>query len=101
MRRTATPPERAVWQTLRAHPFDALHFRRQVPFGPRYIADFVSHRARLIVEVDGHSHAATEEADAARTRWFEAEGYRVVRISNAQALNRDEDLAVVLAALIL
>ena len=100
LRRLATPPERAVWHVLRAPPFDAFHFRRQVPFGPRYIADFASHRAKVIVEVDGHSHDSTEAADAARTRWFEAEGYRVIRIGNWQAMDRDQDLARLLESLL-
>jgi very-short-patch-repair endonuclease len=30
-------------------------FRRQVPIG-RYIAEFVCHEARLIVEIDGGQH---------------------------------------------
>ena len=100
MRREASPPERAVWSVLRAPPFDALHFRRQVVFGARYIADFASHRARVIVEVDGRSHDQSEVADAERTRWFERQGYRVPRVTNVQATDREQDLGVLLGALI-
>ena len=55
---------------------------------------------RVIVEVDGRSHDLTEAADVERTAWFAARGYRVVRIANAVALDRDRDLAAVLAALV-
>ncbi len=98
MRREATPPERALWRVLRAPPFDGLHFRRQVPFGSRYIADFASHRARIVIEADGRSHDLTEVADAARTRWFEGEGYRVFRLSNAAIVDPNHDLAGTLAS---
>ena len=46
------------------------------------------------------SHDATAEADAARTRWFEAEGYRVVRVTNNDVLDRDRDLGRVLQVLL-
>ncbi len=100
LRHAATPAERAVWRILRAPPFAALHFRRQVAFANRFIADFASHRARVVIEVDGWSHSVTVAADAARTAWFEARGYRVVRVTNEVALDRDSDLGAVLAALI-
>ena len=100
MRATASPPERAVWRVLRTPPFDALHFRRQVAFDEHYIADFASHRARVIVEVDGRSHDLTADADARRTAWLAAQGYRVVRVSNAQAMGDGAALAEALAFLI-
>jgi very-short-patch-repair endonuclease len=100
MRHTASHPEPAVWRVLRAATFDVLHFRRQVAFGTRYIADFASHRARVIVEVDGRSHDASVEADAARTRWFEAQGYRVVRVTNDDAVDREVDLGRILQVLL-
>ena len=100
LRHNQTNAERAVWQALRAEPFKHLHFRRQVAFDDRYIADFASHRAKLIVEVDGPSHDLTGEADAARTRWLTAQGYRVVRSANADVHNRSFDLAAILIALI-
>jgi hypothetical protein len=61
------------------------HFRRQVRIG-RYVADFASHSAKLIIEVDGGQHAGTMEADAARTKVLEAHGYRVLRFWNNDVL---------------
>jgi very-short-patch-repair endonuclease len=88
LRRDATVFERVLWSALRER-LPELKFRRQVPFGP-YIADFASHRARLIVELDGEGHAFQIEADAERSRFLEGEGYRVRRFWNAEIVeNRD------------
>ena len=84
LRAAQTPAERTVWNPLKAPPFDAWHFRRQVPFGSRYIADFASHRARLVIEVDGNTDELEAPAEMARTAWLEAQGYRVVRFTNAE-----------------
>ena len=97
MRRAATPPERALWRVLRVPPFDAMHFRRQVPFGSRYIADFASHRAQIIVEADGRSHDGTEDYDAARDAWFVEHGYRVFRLSNSAIVDPNHAVAATLA----
>ena len=81
LRAAQTPAEHAVWRILKAAPFDAWHFRRQVPFGTRYIADFASHRGQLIVEIDGNTHDLAAPDEIARTSWLEAQGYRVVRFA--------------------
>jgi very-short-patch-repair endonuclease len=52
-------------------------FRRQVPVGP-YFIDFMCVSERLVVEVDGAGHEA--ESDDRKTRWLQANGYRVLRI---------------------
>jgi Protein of unknown function (DUF559) len=55
-----------------------------VPIGP-YIADFACLAKRLVIELDGSQHYLMKGIiyDEARTRWFRAEGYRVIRFSNA------------------
>ncbi len=71
-----------------------LRFRRQHPVGP-FIADFACVRARLIVEVDGDSHASEEARayDARRTRYLTKHGWRERRFSNdAVLLNLDRVL---------
>jgi len=73
-----TDAEKDLWRMLRES-FPEQHFRRQVPIR-HFIADFASHRAKLVVEVDGGQH--NEEADADRTLIIEAEGYRVIRFWN-------------------
>jgi very-short-patch-repair endonuclease len=55
-------------------------FRRQVPLGGRYIADFFAPERRLVVEVDGASHAGRTTADARRDRVLRRLGLRVLRL---------------------
>jgi len=95
------PPQRALARQMRGEPTDAermlwwhlrkrlktsdTHFRRQVRIG-RYIADFVCHSARLVVEVDGGQHAVRTAADQERSKVLEANGYRVLRFWNNEVL---------------
>src|SRR5690606_33405781 len=53
LRREVTTAERAMWRLLRECAPQA-RWRRQVPLR-HYIVDFASHRAKLVVEVDGGS----------------------------------------------
>jgi very-short-patch-repair endonuclease len=84
LRRRATEEERILWSQMRKGRLEGFKFRRQHPLG-RFVVDFVCLNRRLIVEVDGvqHGHQGWEERDAARTRWLEERGYRVVRFWNA------------------
>jgi very-short-patch-repair endonuclease len=50
-----TRAETLLWRQLKAHRLGGLGFRRQAPMG-NYVADFVSHSCKLVVEVDGESH---------------------------------------------
>ncbi|CAA9536291.1 MAG: hypothetical protein AVDCRST_MAG91-3409, partial [uncultured Sphingomonadaceae bacterium] len=76
LRRDRTPAEDRLWRALR-DAFPHAKFRFQVPLGP-YHADFCSHGAKLVIEADGGQHADTAEYDEARTRFLNAEGYRVI-----------------------
>jgi very-short-patch-repair endonuclease len=67
--------------------FPHARFRWQVPI-LHYFADFASHRARLVVEVDGGQHC--EEVDAVRTADIEGQGYRVIRFWNHDVLENGE-----------
>jgi very-short-patch-repair endonuclease len=75
LRRDATDAELVMWRLLREN-FSEARFRRQVPLR-HFIADFASHRHRLVIEVDGGQH--NETTDATRTKVSEAEGYSVLR----------------------
>jgi very-short-patch-repair endonuclease len=77
-----TDAERILWRMLKES-FRDYHFRKQVPIR-HYIADFASHQARLVIEVDGGQHEALK--DAARTELIEGEGYRVLRFWNNEVL---------------
>lgn len=100
LRRDATDAEKRLWRALR-EAFPHARFRRQVPVGP-YFADFLSFGVRLIVEVDGGQHGDAEALayDARRTRFLEAEGYRVMRFWNNDVLaNTDGVLAQIAESL--
>jgi very-short-patch-repair endonuclease len=80
-----TVAERRVWQILRLHQMKGYKFRRQVPIG-RYIADFVCHGARLIVEIDGGQHDRSSSEEGSRTHFLKGQGYRVLRFWNNEVL---------------
>ena len=80
LRRDATEAEKKLWQHLRQPPFKQRRFRRQATIGP-YFADFASHQLRIVIEVDGGQHSLSR-SDEARTRYLEANGYRVLRFWN-------------------
>jgi adenine-specific DNA-methyltransferase len=77
-----TPAERKLWQRIRRGQLDGAHFHRQHAVG-RFIVDFLCARARLVVEVDGDTHAEQTEYDAEQTKWLnEQRRYRVIRFTN-------------------
>jgi very-short-patch-repair endonuclease len=55
LRRAMTRAETLLWRHLKANRLAGIGFRRQSPMG-NYIADFVAHSCKLVVEVDGESH---------------------------------------------
>src|SRR5207247_3648144 len=67
---------------------------RQATIGP-YVADFASHQLRIVIEVDGGQHSLSR-SDEARTRYLEANGYRVLRFWNNEVL---ENTSGVLSAI--
>jgi very-short-patch-repair endonuclease len=80
MRSEATPTEQALWAAIRGSAL-GVTFRRQVPIGGSFIADFFASEVRLVVEVDGTWHANREAADARRDRKLQQLGFTVVRLS--------------------
>jgi very-short-patch-repair endonuclease len=84
LRRDPTDAEKKLWQHLRQPPFKQHHFRRQATIGP-YFADFATHQAKIVIEVDGGQHSGSE-SDEVRTQYLEANGYRVLRFWNNDVL---------------
>ncbi|MBM3549423.1 MAG: endonuclease domain-containing protein [Alphaproteobacteria bacterium] len=84
LRRKMTDAERALWKHLRAHRLEGWPFRRQHPIPP-YVVDFASVEARLVIEVDGGRHAASQ-ADAERDAFLSAQGWQVLRFWNNDVL---------------
>jgi very-short-patch-repair endonuclease len=87
LRRAMTRAETLLWRYLKAHHVDGLGFRRQVPM-QSYIADFICHAARLVIELDGESHdfESSQRRDRTRDAWFESQGYVALRYTNDEVL---------------
>jgi very-short-patch-repair endonuclease len=85
-RKNPTPAENRIWnEVLRLRQFADYKFLRQKPIA-NYIVDFYCSELRLVIEIDGDSHAETVEYDAERTKILESLGLTVVRYTNDEVL---------------
>jgi very-short-patch-repair endonuclease len=100
-RRNSTDVERILWSELRGHRLNGASFRRQVPI-QNYIADFVCHAAKLVIELDGGQHFSdqSERADAPRSAVIEAQGFRVLRFSNLDVMTNRAGILETIASAI-
>ena len=90
LRKNSTDAERILWSELRDHRLNGAGFRRQVPI-ETYIADFVCHAAKLVIELDGGQHFSDGQ---------ESRGFRVLRFSNHDVTtNRAGVLETIAAAI--
>lgn len=81
LRKNMTKEERHLWYDyLKGHP---ARFQRQKILG-KYIVDFYSASARLIIELDGSQHYYDKEIekDDERTLFLEQYNLKVIRIPN-------------------
>jgi very-short-patch-repair endonuclease len=91
LRQSSTRQEDALWSLLRNRQLDGLKFRRQVPL-LGYTVDFICIDRKLIVEIDGRQHSWERDYDAARTAEIERHGFKLVRFSNAEVMDRRDDV---------
>jgi|RhiMetdeSRZDD1v2_1073273.scaffolds.fasta_scaffold1037040_2 very-short-patch-repair endonuclease len=91
LRHPLTPTEAKIWSRVRNRGL-GFKIRRQHPI-ERFITDFYCAEAKLIIEIDGDSHAEPdqEDYDRARTKWLEERGYKVIRIKNEDVHKHLED----------
>ncbi len=85
LRKEMTKEERHLWYDfLRTYP---VRFSRQKVLG-KYIADFYSAEARLVIELDGSQHYEEDSArkDAERTTFLEGYGLKIIRIPNNEVI---------------
>jgi very-short-patch-repair endonuclease len=99
MRREPTRAEAMLWTRVRGGQLRGMRFRRQHAIG-RYIVDFYCARARLVVELDGSSHAGQADLDAQRDQFLLAHGERVLRLANEQVLHDIEGALARIAAML-
>jgi very-short-patch-repair endonuclease len=82
-RKNPTPAEHKIWNNvLRMRQFAQYKFLRQKPIA-NYIVDFYCVELRLVIEIDGDSHAEAVSHDAERTRILSGCGLTVIRYANA------------------
>ena len=86
-RKNQTPAENLIWQkVLRSKQLEHYKFHRQKPIGP-YVVDFYCAELRLVIEIDGDSHAEQIDYDTQRTAFLESRGLRVIRYANRDILS--------------
>ncbi len=88
LRSNSTRAEELLWAKLRHKQFFTVKFRRQHGIGP-YIVDFFCPEKRLVVEVDGDTHATETQQtkDHTREEYLRSLGLQVVRYTNDEVLN--------------
>ena len=95
LRQRQSDAETRLWRHLRNRDLAGHKFRRQVPLGP-YVVDFMCFEARIIVEADGGQHAGSI-GDKERDAYFEARGYRTLRVWNADILRDTEAVLTIIS----
>ena len=96
LRKSMPAPERRLWMKIQNSQLGAK-FRRQHGIGP-YIVDFYSPEIKLVIELDGESHFATQAIhnDKIRDHYMKSLGLKILRFSNRQVM---EELNSVLEVL--
>ena len=99
LRKEMTKEERHLWYDfLRSYP---VRFSRQKVLG-KYIADFYSAEANLVIELDGSQHYEDSniEKDAERTAFLEGYGLKIVRIPNNEVCRNFRGVCELIDAII-
>ena len=97
LRKNQTDAEELLWSRLRRKQILGVTFNRQKPLG-RYIVDFYSFAAKLVIEVDGSQHFEPDAVayDFERTKFLETQGLKVIRFDNLQVFNELESVLTVI-----
>jgi very-short-patch-repair endonuclease len=93
LRAKRTRAEDVMWKLLRGFRSRGARFRRETPIGP-YTADFAWLSAKVVVEVDGDSHATLEGKfhDLRRDAFMAEQGYRVIRFENPEVMEAPDSV---------
>ncbi|GAA4338882.1 endonuclease domain-containing protein [Flaviaesturariibacter amylovorans] len=86
-RRSPTPAEKVLWDSLRNRQLAGFKFRRQHVID-RYVVDFVCLESKLVVEADGpvHDRPEQQEWDLLRTEKLRQLDFEVLRFPNEAIL---------------
>ena len=83
LRSKSTPAEAVLWKLLRKKQIEGRKFRRQHSI-ENYVVDFYCPSEKLIIELDGDPHGeyAQIHKDEIRDKFFEDNGFKVLRFEN-------------------
>ncbi len=84
-----TEAEKKLWYRVKKKQL-GVKFRRQQPIG-KYIVDFVCFEKKVVIEIDGGEHFE-KASDKTRDRWFQEQGYTVLRFWNNDVLKKTNDV---------
>lgn len=73
------------WKLLKEHHISG--YSRNVCIGKRFFGDFVFKKKKIIIEVDGNSHAFTKVYDLNRDFFLKDLGYKVIRVKYGDLIN--------------
>lgn len=97
LRRNATNAELVFWEMVRNRQVMGYKFHRQYPIifecddeRRFFIADFYCHALRLVIEIDGGIHETQKDYDKLRSVILSDLGYRIIRFSNSDVLEKKE-----------
>jgi very-short-patch-repair endonuclease len=88
-----TEAEKKIWYRVRDKRL-RVKFRRQQPIG-NYVADFVCFEKKLVIEIDGGEHFERNR-DKIRDKWFQEQGYKVLRFWNNDVLRNTDGVIQVI-----
>ena len=91
LRNNMTKEEKNLWYDYFKN--CSVRFSRQKVLG-KYIADFYSAEAKLVIELDGSQHFEKENRiyDEKRTEFLEQYGIKIIRIPNSEINNNFEGI---------
>ncbi|MBK9591705.1 MAG: leucine--tRNA ligase [Crocinitomicaceae bacterium] len=90
MRSNPTPAEKKLWGQLKTKQLGVKI--RQQHLIDKYIVDFVCISKRLVIEVDGDIHDHQVDEDLVRTQDLITKGFKVIRFTNDEVLNKIGDV---------
>jgi very-short-patch-repair endonuclease len=96
MRDNPTEPELRLWRNLSNRQLGGFKFRRQEVIGRRAIVDFYCPSARLVVEVDGDTHADPGR-ERQRDVYLEGFGLTILHFTNSDVMHNVDGVLVVIS----
>jgi very-short-patch-repair endonuclease len=101
LRKNMTNSERVLWSRLRGKQVFGIQVYRQRPIG-EYIVDFFIPKAKLVIEVDGSQHLASENVarDQRRDAYMNSVGLQILRFNSNDVMKETDAVLEVIARVV-